>query len=149
VVLGVPTLHPLLWDHYQAVRERVHAIPAALPYRHRRLTEAECEACERAMEAIASGKQRAGESASDALARVVPAALEHWMRQRRGREDYLVRERHPLHELARDLDWLVGEMLVRRAAQRVAPPPVQQCSACGAPHGSEHARWCQAAARVA
>jgi hypothetical protein len=133
-----------------AVRERVYGIPAALPYRGRRLTEAECAACERACEAIAARLQRNGESASDALARVVPAALGHWMNHRPGREGYLMRAKHPLHELVRDLDWLVGEMLVRQTAQRVAPAPVQQCSACGAPHGSEHARWCRgAAARVA
>jgi hypothetical protein len=148
-VVGVPTLQPLLWDHYLAARERVYAIPAGLTYRGRRLTEAECSACERAMEAIAFKWALAGESASDALARVVPASLEHWMRFRRGRDDYLVRGRHPLHELVRDLEWLVGEMLSRRPAQRAAPAPVELCSGCRAPLGSEHARWCQRAARVA
>ena len=88
--------------------------------------------------------QAEGEQWEEALERVCRAAVRAWL-SRPGRDRWLIEHRHPLERMVNDLDWVAGELKLKRhrkAPQAGAEQP--RCPDCRYPAGKGHDHTCPA-----
>ncbi|MCC6556991.1 MAG: hypothetical protein IT372_28910 [Polyangiaceae bacterium] len=97
---------------YLEVREARYRIPRAVPAW---LSDDAWKLLERTFLDIARQEQRADEALEEAAERLVRAGLERWF-GRKGRDGFLVRERHKIQHFPKDLEWV---------ASQIAAPPLR------------------------
>lgn len=132
--------HRVLLGCYVEERARAYGLDPALGYadEHRVQWRPLCVAVLRWVEVY----QAEGEQWADALERVCRAAVRAWL-LRPGRDRWLIEHRHPLERMATDLDWVAGEMKLKR--HKPTPKPTeheQRCAECHYPAGKGHDRSC-------
>lgn len=133
--------HRVLLGCYVDERARAYGLDAALGYadEHRVQWRPLCVAVLRWVEVY----QAEGEQWADALERVCRAAVRAWL-SRPGRDRWLIEHRHPLERMATDLDWVAGEMKLKRhkaAAPKTEASGERPCEYCNV--AGRHTKDCR------
>lgn len=133
--------HRVLLGCYVEERARAYGLDPALGYadEHRVQWRPLCVAVLRWVEVY----QAEGEQWADALERVCRAAVRAWL-SRPGRDRWLIEHRHPLERMATDLDWVAGEMKLKRKAAPKVSDQEQRCQDCKYPASKGHDHTCPA-----